>query len=110
MRLLRIRFTIRLLMAIVAISAVALAGVAWSHWMRLRENYRLAASYHEEKEQYQHQQLLGVAKAREIGGGDDPLLPLIEQFARRHTVSRRDAAEIRVGCCASLGARGPGPE
>jgi hypothetical protein len=40
MRPIRIRFTIRLLMAVVAISAVALAGVAWSHWMRLREDYR----------------------------------------------------------------------
>jgi hypothetical protein len=83
MRPIRIRVTIRLLMLIVAISAVALAGVAWSHWMRLREEYRLEASDHEEKEQYQHQQLQGVAKAREIGRGDDPLLPLIEQLARR---------------------------
>jgi hypothetical protein len=83
MRPIRIRFTIRLLMAVVAISAVALAGVAWSHWMRLREDYRLQASYHEEKEQYQGQQLQGVAKAREMGRGDDPLFPLIEQLARR---------------------------
>jgi hypothetical protein len=83
MRPIRIRATIRLLMAVVAISAVALAGVARSHWMRLQEDYRLQASYHEEKEQYQHQQLQGVAKAREMGRGDEPLLPLIEQLARR---------------------------
>jgi hypothetical protein len=97
MRPVRIRFTIRLLMAVVAILAVALAGVAWSHWMRLREDYRLAASYHEEKEQYQHQQLEGVAKAREIGRGDDPLLPLIERLAQRraeyHAEMRRKYEE-----------------
>jgi hypothetical protein len=97
MRPIRIRFTIRLLMAVVAISAVVLAGVAWSHWMRLREDYRLQASYHEEKEQYQGQQLQGVAKAREMGRGDDPLFPLIEQLARRradyHAEMRRKYEE-----------------
>jgi hypothetical protein len=97
MRPIRIRFTIRLLMAVVAISAVALAGVAWSHWMRLREGYRLQASYHEEKEQYERQQLQGVAKAREVGHGDEPLLPLIEQLARRradyHAEMRRKYEE-----------------
>jgi hypothetical protein len=97
MRPIRIRFTIRLLMAVVAISAVALAGVAWSHWMRLREDYRLQASYHEEKEQYERQQLQGVAKAREMGRGDEPLLPLIEQIARQradfHAEMRRKYEE-----------------
>jgi hypothetical protein len=92
MRALRIRPTVRLLMAIVAISAVTLFGFTW-RLRDVRDDYRQAALYHVAHEETEKKQVLGMAKLREKGYGNDQRFQLIERLAglrlKYHTEMRQ---------------------
>jgi hypothetical protein len=90
MRPTQIRLTIRLLMAIVAISALVVAGFVW---LPQRKDFQQAALYHAGRAEEERQQERNCAKYRMSGGGSEPLIPLIERLSglrlAYHTEMRR---------------------
>jgi hypothetical protein len=86
----QIRLTIRLLMAVVAISALVVAGFVW---LPQRKDHQQSALYHAGRAEEERQQAQNCAKYRLSEGGSEPLIPLIERLAglrfAYHTEMRR---------------------
>jgi hypothetical protein len=84
MRIPGFRLTIRRYMILVAaITLLIVSSVEAWRLMRLRADALGMAEYHAERVQEERQKLRNVALARKRGFGDDPVIPLIEDLARR---------------------------